>query len=264
MESPLITSVRTELIAYFYEERPSFKLPEDVYDSWAILMCEQGEFEYRLGDEAGEVRAGEFVLCPPGQPLFRKTEAKLIFHFSRFRLKTFCHEEEVDFPYSGKITCRNTMRVRYTMEQLKEARRYFSIYNVKYIEHLLNDILYQFLGERALLAKERKPDDPDILEAVRYLHEHAYSKLTLQEVAQHVGLSSSQFTRKFQNVMSVSPIKYLTQLRLQKACSLLIGADPSLELVAEQSGYQNAFYLSRVFTRELGMSPSHYRNLHRV
>lgn len=84
------------------------------------------------------------------------------------------------------------------------------------------------------------------------------------ETAQHVGLSSSQFTRKFQKVMAVSPSKYITRLRMQKVCSLLIESDDTLEKIAKNTGFRNAFYLSRVFSKELGMRPSHYRRPHRV
>ncbi|MDF2723961.1 MAG: hypothetical protein K0Q59_3636, partial [Paenibacillus sp.] len=52
--------------------------------------------------------------------------------------------------------------------------------------------------------------------------------------------------------------------RLQKVCNLLTETDQTLEQIAEQCGFQTAYYLSRVFTKEMNTSPSRYRINHRV
>lgn len=263
MSSQTIAHIQTQLIGYFYEKgRTAFKLAEDSYDDWALLLCEQGSFDYRIDEDSGTVKVGEFVLCPPGYTLSRKINKRLTFHFANFKLEALNKDgEKVFYPYFGKLSCRNSMRLMYTMEQMRQSKNTISIH---YTEHLLNDILYQILDEHLLLRQKQNPVDQDILEAIRYLNEYAFSGISLTEAAEHVGLSPSQFTRKFQKEMSVSPSKYLTRLRLQKVCRLLIETNYTLEEIAEQSGYQNAFYLSRVFSKEYEISPSHYRRLHQV
>lgn len=263
METKNIASIHTELIAYFYEEgRTSFKLAEDTYDNWTVLLCERGQFKYGISDEFGEVKVGEFILCPPRHTLYREVLTTLSFHFAVFKLSVRNHEDkEIVYPFRGKLACRNSIRLMYTLEHMRQAKDNIS---TAYIEHLLDDILYQILDEEATLRKEKKPEDPDIAEAIRYLNEYAYTGMTLQEVAHHIRLSPSQFTRKFQKVMALSPSKYLTRLRLQKVCSLLIETNLTLEEIAEKTGYQNAFYLSRVFSKEMATNPSRYRKLHQV
>jgi transcriptional regulator GlxA family with amidase domain len=135
---------------------------------------------------------------------------------------------------------------------------------LRYSEHLITDILYQYIGERAVKRKEMRPRNEAIVEAVRLLNEQACQSISMQSLAELVGLSQSQFTRKFQKEMGLSPVKYLTGIRLNKVRQMLSETDESLEAIAELSGYQNAFYLSRVFTREMGMTPSRYRSTHRV
>ncbi|MGO4275503.1 helix-turn-helix domain-containing protein, partial [Paenibacillus sp. TAF58] len=54
-----------------------------------------------------------------------------------------------------------------------------------------------------------------------------------------------------------------TLLRLQRAKSLLIDTDHTIDHIAEQCGYQNGFYLSRIFTAKLKISPSVYRRTYR-
>jgi transcriptional regulator GlxA family with amidase domain len=112
--------------------------------------------------------------------------------------------------------------------------------------------------------KSLRPSDPGILEVVRYLEENAFGGLSMEGVAKHTGFSRTQFTRKFQAQVGVAPSRYLTELRMQKVRKLLVEMDCSMEQIAEQCGYKNAFYLSRVFTKMMNMNPSLYRKTHRA
>ncbi|MNG29018.1 HTH-type transcriptional activator Btr [compost metagenome] len=59
-------------------------------------------------------------------------------------------------------------------------------------------------------------------------------------------------------------MRFATKVRLTRARLLLVETQDSLESIAEQCGYQNAFYFSRVFSQHMGMSPSGYRKNYRV
>ncbi|WP_158302196.1 helix-turn-helix domain-containing protein [Paenibacillus mesophilus] len=262
MHSARTILVETKLISYSYSyNRASFRLPEETYVGWAIIASEKGAFEYAVGDEAGEAKAGEAVLCPPGVPFHRRTLGLLDFHYVQFHLRALSPDGPIEFPYLGKIVFRDTSRLLSTLAALREAREHVSQH---YVEHLVADMLYQYIGERATIRRERKPRDSAIQEAVRYVNEHAYEDISMQLVASRVGLSQSQFTRKFQKELGISPVKYWTSVRLRKVKQLLAETDEPLETIAELCGYQNAFYLSRVFSKEMDITPSEYRRSHRV
>jgi transcriptional regulator GlxA family with amidase domain len=130
---------------------------------------------------------------------------------------------------------------------------------IYYKEHLVRDILLQNLQEQASQQIASVPDDPAIQAAVRYIQQHGNEEISLQFLAAHIGFSPSQLTRKFRQAMGVTPNKYVNRIRLEKAALLLAETDYTLEKIAELSGYLNAFYLSRVFTKEMQISPSQYR-----
>lgn len=258
-----IASVEARLQSYIYsEQRVAFTFPEETYDNWTFLASVEGKFKYEVNSQKGEARVGELVLCPPGVTLYRQALNKLSFHFAIFELHTFNkHFEEIDFPFSGKLTWRNAAQLLQTLENMKTSR---SSISRKYTEHLLNDLLYQMIKENSAACKDGLPTDPCIREAVRYINEYACKEISLQLIARHVGLSQSQFTRKFQKQMGMAPNKYVTDIRLQKVRKLLTETDDTLDQIAVQCGYQNAFYLSRVFTKTMEMNPSHYRRTHQV
>lgn len=254
--------LETTLLAHHYSRnRTSFRMPEETYEGWAILAGEKGTYRYAVKDEEGEARVGDVVLCPPGIPLHRETIGELDFHYLHFQLRAFSPEGAIEFPLCGKIAFRDTPRLLSTLTGLREARSNVSL---SYSEHLIGDMLYQMIAERAALRKEIKPRSAEIDEAVRLINEQAFRALSMQSLAASVGLSQSQFTRKFQKEAGVSPVKYLTSIRLNRVKQLLAETDDTLESIAESCGYQNAFYLSRVFSKEMNMSPSRYRSTHRV
>jgi AraC-like DNA-binding protein len=252
----------TKLLAHHYsKDRTSFRMPEETYEGWAIIASEKGAYRYAVGEEKGEAKVGEAVLCPPGIALHREMLETMDFHYLQFRLRALSSEGPIEFPHFGKLVFRDTARFLSTLAALRESRDNVSL---RYSEHLITDILYQYIGERAVRRKEMRPRNEAIVEAVRLLNEQACQPISMQSLAELVGLSQSQFTRKFQKEMGLSPVKYLTGIRLNKVRQMLAETDESLEAIAEWSGYQNSFYLSRVFTKEMGMTPSRYRSTHRV
>ena len=56
---------------------------------------------------------------------------------------------------------------------------------------------------------------------------------------------------------------YLTELRMNKAKKLLCGDECSVQDVAEQVGYRDLKYFSRLFKKTTGISPSDYKKLYR-
>ncbi|CAM3723197.1 response regulator [Marinicrinis lubricantis] len=100
----------------------------------------------------------------------------------------------------------------------------------------------------------------NILKAVQYMEEHFCSEqLTLQEVADSIGISAAYFSRSFRQEMNVSFIKYLIQLRLNKAQELLETTDDSTMDIAHQVGFSDYPHFSKSFKKAFGVTPSHYR-----
>lgn len=83
--------------------------------------------------------------------------------------------------------------------------------------------------------------------------------LSISEYARRCHLSESRFTHLFREVMGKSPIRYLTDARLQKAEELLLYSTLSVAEVGEAVGVKNSYYFSRFFKKHTGLSPSEYR-----
>ncbi len=83
--------------------------------------------------------------------------------------------------------------------------------------------------------------------------------LSLSDVCARAGLSDSYFRRQCKQQLSMTPVQYLTELRLTHAEHLLRFPSYSIEWVAQQSGFSDSKYFARVVRRVRGCAPSDLR-----
>lgn len=98
-----------------------------------------------------------------------------------------------------------------------------------------------------------------VQEVMRYMECTFRHEITLQTLADLVHLDPSYFIRLFKEQAGVTPYKYLQQLRLNAAKSLLLHTKLPITEVAEQVGFPSIHYFSRRFKEVHGVSPSEYR-----
>lgn len=98
----------------------------------------------------------------------------------------------------------------------------------------------------------------------RLLHDfittHYQRPLNLSVIAQTMNYSQSYLTKIFLQEYDCTPMKYLNQIRLQKACHLLLHSpELTINQIAELTGYEDQGYFSRTFKKNTGISPMQYR-----
>jgi transcriptional regulator GlxA family with amidase domain len=105
--------------------------------------------------------------------------------------------------------------------------------------------------------------DPRLSKAIEVMHKHPETSWSLEQLAQHAGMSRARFAAHFRKVVGVTPFDYLTDWRLGIAQTMLRKGN-SLKLIATAVGYTNATALTRVFTQRLGTSPTEWLRAQRA
>jgi AraC-like DNA-binding protein len=98
--------------------------------------------------------------------------------------------------------------------------------------------------------------------AVHYMHDHYAQPLGTRRLAAMVGISHSQFERRFRRLFGVSPRQYLLRVRVNAACKLLAETAGSVTDIALEIGFYDHSHFSRTFSRLMGVSPLAYRKRH--
>jgi len=109
-------------------------------------------------------------------------------------------------------------------------------------------------------------DDKRLAKDLRYLRNHAFGDLSIDEVAQAAGMARRVFERRFSAQMRRAPNAEILRLRQERAKRLLTDTGGSLAEIAERTGFKHAEYFHAVFTKKTGSLPENIASLkkHRV
>ena len=94
---------------------------------------------------------------------------------------------------------------------------------------------------------------------IKYIENNYMEKITIETMAQELGLSQSHFMKFFKNTMGTTFIDYLNEYRLTMASRLLISSDSSILDIAAEVGFDNLSYFNRSFKKRFQQTPREYR-----
>ncbi len=95
--------------------------------------------------------------------------------------------------------------------------------------------------------------------SIDYIHENFNKNFSVSTLAELEHLSTSRFYSVFKENTGYSPSEYIIVLRINRACSMFMQTDMSVQEVAAQVGYRDSFYFSRIFKKYMGVSPVAYK-----
>lgn len=114
----------------------------------------------------------------------------------------------------------------------------------------------------AISIKDYLPNESKtkILEIGDSILENCYnSDLNIAKISEKYEISEVHFRRLFKKMYGLSPIKFVQNIRINKAKQLLLDENVSISNIALECGYDDAFYFSRIFKKVTGVTPSEYR-----
>lgn len=101
--------------------------------------------------------------------------------------------------------------------------------------------------------------DEQIHRAQDYLQEFFSAQFTIDELAQRLGMSTRNFTRRFKQATGEAPLTYLHKLRINCAKHLLETDFKSVQQVCYDVGYEDIAFFRNIFKRYAGLTPSEYK-----
>lgn len=142
-------------------------------------------------------------------------------------------------------------------------------YNTNNLEYATS-CLFRFMGTLKFPGAFNRSnnvfsDFPEIVSmAIHYMRENLHRKVKIEEIAAYAGFSVSHFSALFHQKTGFSPISYLTHLKIQQACHYLDFTDMKVNQVSMKIGFDDPFYFSRTFRKEMNISPAEYRNKKKI
>ncbi len=137
-----------------------------------------------------------------------------------------------------------------------------------YVQQTLAGIVNHLIGvmyslERNIILNKDSIHVDMINKARLRIRESLEASLTIQEIAQDLGISYSSFRKLFKEHTGFAPAMYQQNLRLQRAKELLSTTDESIKEIAYRLNFESPDYFSSKFKSQTGMKPSEFRNMTR-
>lgn len=114
-------------------------------------------------------------------------------------------------------------------------------------------------AEAAAAQTEDRDNALVIAPALDYIEENYSSQFTIEYLADLCHWSPTHFRRVFHDIMGTSPLDFVNNTRITKACNLLRSTEDSILNISETVGFHSVSSFNRYFTKIMQMSPREYR-----
>lgn len=145
-------------------------------------------------------------------------------------------------------------------QMLKTLSKGFSISNLLYANLLFPNYLGSFISPDSFnnLSTTSSAEKNVTEEAIHFMQKNIEQKITVEEVAKHTGTSLSFFFKQFKKNTGYSPVAYFNFLKIQGAIQLIHTTKYNISEVASKIGIDDPYYFSRLFKKQMGVSPRQY------
>lgn len=134
-----------------------------------------------------------------------------------------------------------------------------NINSIEGVADLHESMVLDFTGKMRLLQKSAtsKP----ITSCIDYIYGHIKERITIEDLAEHTGLSTSYLSRLFKKELGVSVSDYIREKKIEKSQNLLKYCDYSLIDIANYLSFSSQSHFIQAFKNYVGMTPKKYRDI---
>lgn len=119
-------------------------------------------------------------------------------------------------------------------------------------------ILAEFQSKTNRVSQESSKIDQQVGKVILYMDEHLSDELSLENLAEEIGLSKYQLIRRFREEEGTTPWKFLVSRRIERVKELLKEGTPPGQ-AAMEAGFYDQSHLNKVFREEMGLTPKQYQ-----
>ena len=225
---------------------------------YQLIYIYKGSGYYYLNQEWKALGAGNVLLFSPKEPqtysYYAKEHPEVYWiHFTGSRCESVIQKYNLHNCYIGEHTVLKTL-FQETIMELQLKKPFFE-----------DVVLSNFLQILAIVARSHQQllspleNDFSIDRLVMQLNQNYKDNWNVESMAEYCKLSVGYFSHIFKKRMGAAPMRYLTELRIEKAKELIAANTMRLSDIAPMVGFSDVFYFSRVFKKMTGIPPTEFK-----
>ena len=202
------------------------------------------------------LHAGELLLYRPGEPQIYSYDSgnrPLVYwiHFTGTAVEDWLQKFQIQTDFIGCSTRIQSIFQEIILELTLKKKNF---------EEITASLFYQLLAAIERVRDESRDQSGSLLdELIVELNRNYQRAWTLDDMAAFCKMSQGYFAHCFKESMQMSPMRYLTGIRISKAKDFLLNSNLTIASIGAAVGYENPLYFSRVFKHTEGLSPRDYR-----
>lgn len=267
--SPILQQLYLTDIGFYPAAAGHYVHREKGAAEWILIFCTQGRGQVVFDGTTWPVTRGTMVLLPPAKAHTYYADADQpwdIFwvHFAGDHVDDYLPQEAASESIVVQTRTDHedmAMLMSQFWEMIRTLSGGFSYAAVFYAAQILSATL-AYLSFHSPQAQTTPIGNEHVTQAIQYVYDHLDSKVSLHVLAAQVNVSPSYLNRVFQANVGSSVTQFVTKIKVQQAEHYLIDSTLSIQQIAQRLGFSDPYYFSRVFKRNVAISPRTYRDQH--
>ena len=222
-----------------------------------MVIVLEGEAYYTILGQSFIARKHDVLIFSPGVVRHGKTNPKNPWTFIsvNFNLQynsaaeVFFNKPYLHFTGIGEHLRNQFADIAYSWEGKNP------LYHIR-CRNLATDILYDIIN--AQLPHNKVPHQKKLESARTYMQASFRDEIQIEALAERLGFSPSYFRKLFKDAYGIAPMQYITNLRIGTAKDLLLSGELNVTEAARLSGFDDIYYFSTLFKKQMGYSPTQF------
>lgn len=241
-------------------EWPKYKGTRHIPGFHRLGLIVQGKIKFQCGKKTITAKRGDLVFTPAGTEVQRTGVGPIVWlYVDLLDISMWEPLKEIGV-YVRKYESADLMYIlTHRIIGGLRSQDVFSIHCARESAVTLLSLLKtEFRQSNNAWASKRMNSFVAILDRIRLRPDLGWDRST---IARELHISERTLTREFKRIFNMAPSKMVTNIRMDLASRLLINTDRSLSEIASSVGYESPFSFSRLFKKNVGVSPEQYRTM---
>ncbi len=239
----------------FRKKAPNHEYGPEIRSNFIIVVVEEGNATLFSSGNA-TIKSGDLLVLFPGERIHYKASGD----WSICWLGVFSDNLEAQLKQIGITRERPILK---NCNSIKLKNIIYDIYDVCECSTLASkyhcqSLLCSFMAE--LFNKNSTSQIYDSIEYALEIIKYNYNtSISVESISKILSVDPSHFSREFKKKTGISPKKYISDFRLEKASELLMTTSYPIGEIAYSVGVFDPLYFCRIFKSKYGLSPGKYR-----
>ena len=224
--------------------KPSHEYGPAVRTYWLLHYVVSGSGNFTREGKTYEIKAGQIFIIPPYTETYYQADKQNPWEYIWIGFTTEEIPEVFQVPVISTPNLHGIFKEMLACEKIEKGRSAY-----------LSGCLWKLVG---MISEHTEYESDYIDKALNYMHSDYAEGITIQQIADSLGLNRKYFCQIFTKKVGVSPSQYLIRLRLNKAAELMVTYRHTPTTAAFSVGYDDIYHFSKIFKKHFGMSPREY------